>query len=206
MTHYTVYCTTNRINGKYYIGVHKTSNLDDGYMGSGKLIKASLKKYGVAAFDKEICCVYSTASEAFAKEKLLVRVYRRNKLCMNLANGGAGGWDYANSLPRKSHAGCGKKAVESRRRHEAEDIVFGARLRSMRESNGRKAGAKAREYYATVISKCDMHGTLSAYRVRGCRCALCRDHMSAYMREYKRTRKRLPVSLGNSVRSRVAAS
>ncbi len=93
---YIIYCTTNKLNAKYYIGVHKTSKLDDGYLGSGKILKRSIAKYGVDAFDKEICFVYDNAVEAFAKEKLLVRVHRRNKLCMNIREGGAGGWGYIN--------------------------------------------------------------------------------------------------------------
>lgn len=43
---YTVYKTTNIINGKYYIGVHKTTNPNDSYLGSGKAIKEAIKKYG----------------------------------------------------------------------------------------------------------------------------------------------------------------
>ena len=43
---YTIYKVTNKLNSKYYIGKHQTLDLDDGYMGSGKLIRYAVKKYG----------------------------------------------------------------------------------------------------------------------------------------------------------------
>lgn len=53
MTYYGIYKITNLLNGKMYIGQHTTSNIDDGYMGSGKIILRALKKYGVENFRKE---------------------------------------------------------------------------------------------------------------------------------------------------------
>ena len=43
--HYTIYKITNKINNKFYIGMHQTKKLDDGYMGSGKRLKLAIKKY-----------------------------------------------------------------------------------------------------------------------------------------------------------------
>ena len=52
--YYMVYKTTNLVNNKYYIGVHATNDLNDGYFGSGKNLKQAIKKYGKEHFKRDI--------------------------------------------------------------------------------------------------------------------------------------------------------
>ncbi len=51
---YYIYQITNMVNAKIYVGVHKTSNLNDGYMGSGKIIRSAMEKHGISNFSKDI--------------------------------------------------------------------------------------------------------------------------------------------------------
>lgn len=70
--YYTVYKITNLINNKEYIGYHQTNNLDDGYMGSGKLIKKAIEKYGIENFSKKYIQIFDNRKEAELLEALLV--------------------------------------------------------------------------------------------------------------------------------------
>lgn len=47
-----VYCTTNLVNGKKYIGSHKDNNPK--YLGSGVLLAKAIKKYGKENFAREV--------------------------------------------------------------------------------------------------------------------------------------------------------
>jgi len=92
----TIYKITNKINGKTYIGMHKTKNLDDSYMGSGFLIKRAIKFHGKENFEKEILFVFDTYDEMLEKEKELVtESFVDNPMTYNLVCGGLG-WDVGN--------------------------------------------------------------------------------------------------------------
>lgn len=89
MTYYIIYETTNLINGKKYIGIHKTSNIDDGYIGSGVAIEKAIIKYGKENFKREILEFCLSYDELIDKEKIYVnKDWVSDKSNYNLKTGG----------------------------------------------------------------------------------------------------------------------
>lgn len=123
---YIVYKITNKINGKIYIGFHKTDDIDDGYLGSGKLIKRAIEKYGPDAFHKEILFMYDNSEAALAKEKELVdKDFSLREDTYNISEGGA-----SNIMYGKNNPFYGKK-------HTKETID---RIQATRAKHGRIVG------------------------------------------------------------------
>ena len=92
-----IYKTTNLINNKFYVGMHSTDNLEDGYFGSGKRLGYSIRKYGLENHRCEILEFLPSREELKKREAEVVNEEMlKHPLCMNLKFGGDGGWDHVN--------------------------------------------------------------------------------------------------------------
>lgn len=90
--HFT-YKTTNLINGRYYLGMHSTNRIDDGYLGSGKRLYYEINKYGRDSFKLEILQYFGSRNELVEAEKSLITEQDiSSNTCLNLKPGGCGGW------------------------------------------------------------------------------------------------------------------
>ena len=107
-----IYKTTNILNGSYYIGMHSTNNINDGYLGSGKRIKRSLMKYGKENFKFEILEFTENRKMLIEREIAIVNAdVLKDNLCLNLKEGGCGG--LCNETHSKNfHAAGGRKVRE----------------------------------------------------------------------------------------------
>jgi len=87
-----IYCITNKINNKKYIGQHSTSKKYDYYMGSGLLLNKAFEKYGKENFEKSILCHCQSKLELNEKEIFYIKYYKENNhMLYNISDGGTGG-------------------------------------------------------------------------------------------------------------------
>ena len=92
MTYFIIYKTTNTLNQKYYVGKHKTDDLNDGYLGSGLALNRAIKKYGKDVFKREILFLFDNQVDMENKEKEIVNEQLlADPLCYNIGIGGQGG-------------------------------------------------------------------------------------------------------------------
>ena len=77
--YYIIYKTTNLINNKNYIGMHSTNNLDDNYLGSGKLLLQDIKKYGKHNFKREVLEILNSEEEMIKREIEIVNEYEEEE-------------------------------------------------------------------------------------------------------------------------------
>jgi hypothetical protein len=91
---YYIYKTTNLVNNKIYVGLHKSDDIEnDLYMGSGTAFSKAFKKYGRDNFKREILYSINTLEEASKLESLIVNEdFVRDRNNYNLKTGGVNGW------------------------------------------------------------------------------------------------------------------
>ena len=87
-----IYKITNIINCKIYIGKHSTDDINDGYMGSGVVLKKAKEKYGIENFTKEYLAFCDTYDKLNFFERFYIRKYGSTdrNIGYNIASGGEG--------------------------------------------------------------------------------------------------------------------
>lgn len=87
-----IYKTTCKLTNRYYIGMHSTDILEDGYLGSGDRLRYSIRKYGKENHQREILEFCDSREELKKREEEIVTLNEIAKEeCMNLALGVQGG-------------------------------------------------------------------------------------------------------------------
>jgi group I intron endonuclease len=106
-----IYKTTNLINGKFYVG-KDVRNLNC-YLGSGKLLKRAIKKYGKNNFVKEILEICNNLTDLEEREKFWIKELDSINNGYNLTEGGTGGDTFTNNSNKEETRNKLKKRIVS---------------------------------------------------------------------------------------------
>jgi hypothetical protein len=118
--HY-LYKTTCLTTSRYYIGLHSTCNLEDGYMGSGNRLRRSIRKYGKENHVKEILEFFETRELLIeAEKKAITQEMLCDVNCMNLVSGGTGG-DF---ISKEQHIRNGSKTGNIHKEKLINDVEY----------------------------------------------------------------------------------
>lgn len=110
--HHYFYKITCTVTGKFYYGVHSTDELNDNYLGSGPLIRQSVREYGRHNHVREIIQEFSCRRDASEHERSIVTPsLLLDANCLNLQTGGDSCTVFSDETLRKL-----KKSDEQRRR------------------------------------------------------------------------------------------
>jgi group I intron endonuclease len=132
-----IYKTACLINDKYYIGMHSTNELNDGYIGSGKRLRRAVCKHGKENFKCEILEFLPNREALAVREKELVNKETLKDLnCMNLSLGGIGGKTYDDYEIRSA---AGRKSMTTLNERRKTDPTYKLKCAIASKKNLQKA-------------------------------------------------------------------
>lgn len=112
---FIIYKTTNVINGKYYIGRRCRRRKTEKYIGSGKILKRSILKYGRDAHKFEVLEILPDYNSLVEREKeIITQQMLDDPLCMNIRLGGEGGGGWTTEQQKINAAKANVKLAELR--------------------------------------------------------------------------------------------
>lgn len=139
-----------RLKRHYYYGQHTTSDLNDGYAGSGTILHKYYKKYKAIegeTYIKEIIQFYNNLDELnLAEYELIGDKYETDPLCLNLRAGGSQPGMSYNTIKKLSKAQQDNWKDENYRKKQCKAISVGSNRPETKQKQREKAlGRKTSE-------------------------------------------------------------
>lgn len=197
MFKYTVYKTTNKIDGKIYVGFHQVPSdniiLDktetgsiykDGYLGSGKHLIRAIEKYGVENFKQDLLGSFDDIDSALNMERNIVdKEFTLRDDTYNICEGGNVRIMHGKNNPfhgkthsketiekiRKTREESGKPTYQSKIINNiTKEIYLGV------SDAVNKLGLELNEDKLLILDKLCYEGTITFFREENQRCAIDR--------------------------------
>lgn len=159
--HY-IYKTVCKITNRFYIGMHSTFDLDDGYLGSGTRLQRSIKKYGRDNHHREILEFCQNRNTLVEREReLITEELIHDPNCMNLEPGNGSIFRDPETGTNISKALKGRKLSVEQRKNIGKALkgrkngpLSEEHKRKIREFNlGRKASEETKKKMSSTHSR-----------------------------------------------------
>lgn len=128
---YKITLTQGSLKDSYYFGQHKTNNLNDGYKGSGAIVRKYYKKYP-DGYIKEIIAYYNSQDELDKAEFDIIEPHLNDDKCLNICYGGKSGGGHpqteetkqkiSNTVKGRKPNNYGHKWTDEQRRNHSEKM------------------------------------------------------------------------------------
>lgn len=157
-----IYLTTNIVNGKRYIGQHRTDSLDDYYFGGGLILLRAIKKYGKENFTFKILHNCSSQDELNLMEDRYIIWYETTyPKGYNLRSGGADNYNHHESTKEKIREARKKQVIKhsdetKKKISESEKgkyVSESTRLKISENNKGKKLSDETKEKLSLIRKK-----------------------------------------------------
>jgi hypothetical protein len=192
-----VYLTTNKVNGKRYVGQHELADIytDEHYLGSGRLIIKAISKYGRDNFERKILRYCKNKHDLDMWEYVYIKMYKTqdHRLGYNIADGNVNSTKC--NLAKLPHARLKNSAFHKNKRLSDE-----TRQRISLALKGKKV---SRETVNKIIESKRRNGTLK--HTLEARLKMSKSQKRRYL-EHPETKGMLGRKMSEETKSRLSAS
>lgn len=181
--HHYIYKTTCTVTGRWYIGMHSTDDLEDGYIGSGTDLARSIRRHGIENHECQKLEFYESRDALKRREaELVTEAEVADLTCMNMTIGGGGGWSSAQmkklwsnpeyvakqkARPYHAHTDELKASLSTKGKAQWEDAEYrAAKIASTKAINSTEE-YKAKQRASWTDERRQKHSALMSERMKG---------------------------------------
>lgn len=130
--YHIIYKTTCMVTGKWYIGLHSTDDLNDGYLGSGTQLWKSIKKYGKDQHQVEIIEHCTDRATLIKREAEIVNEdLLQQEACMNLMIGGNANREESKHTKEETRALISQRSKEMWAKRKADPAAMAEHIKKI---------------------------------------------------------------------------
>jgi hypothetical protein len=173
--YHLLYEVTNKVNGKKYVGIHSTNDINDNYFGSGIYIKNALEKYGTENFERKIIKLCKSREELLDEEKRTVTASMvKSEDYYNLSLGGSSFIDSIQKLDNNEFVRHQRKAGKIGGRNFYDSMSEEQKKEWHKKGRAKSSGTKGKTLKIKNVEEYSESRKIGASKRKRYDCPICK--------------------------------